>query len=491
MSSIWVPGYKVDDHEIVGPASGSTSIFPAPLEWTTQSADFQPQEGSHFQIQIATDPGFTNIVEEGLSYVNASRFDYKVGTVWTPLPASGLAIGDIGKNVRYRPAISIAGTFYWRVRQQQFFVDADFASVVVARPRTSTIRMSTPNATSSAGFGTRPWVDCCSPWIDWSVLEASENVFTWGSIDTSFRYAIDHDKQISLRIGMGHDAPDWIAPDTAANGDFITTSLGDVQVVQIFDSSQTPSPYIAPVTFDPILRLHWQRVLRETERFMNTVYNGKRFADVCAWVAVSGPTLVGTEMSIGDMGDVRNTNNWNAILNGTAARQDAHLQAWKNAVTDWLHLLPSVPTWCTVQNMWGDQQSHARALITWATNPANVTPIEKLRLIFSITNMQVDKTCTSYALVRAQDATTISLARDQGFHVMTQSAGLPQWTDPAVAPYDCGFLGAVQKAYKDQAVDVYNSRQMEWQTSIAGDPRFAGLDAWIENTLQPYMHAIP
>lgn len=76
----------------------------------------------HFQVQIATDSGFSSIVQNVFSSQSVSGFEYESSAgVWTPLPSSGLAEADLGKRVRYAPNLIATQTYFWRVSIQQFF----------------------------------------------------------------------------------------------------------------------------------------------------------------------------------------------------------------------------------------------------------------------------------------------------------------------------------------------------------------------------------
>jgi len=102
------------------PLPGAVIVGSPVFQWATEARLARKPVPVHFHVQVAYDVDFISMVEEHISWVNASLFDYENSPgVWVPLPSSGLAISDLGKNVRVRSSLTTLGDYFCQVRSEQ------------------------------------------------------------------------------------------------------------------------------------------------------------------------------------------------------------------------------------------------------------------------------------------------------------------------------------------------------------------------------------
>ena len=72
----------------------------------------------HFQIQVATDDGFSTITLDKSSLEDQTNFEYYNGSSWEALPLAGVSDTYAGKEIRYYGSglPMSSGELYWRVR---------------------------------------------------------------------------------------------------------------------------------------------------------------------------------------------------------------------------------------------------------------------------------------------------------------------------------------------------------------------------------------
>lgn len=111
--------YRVPQIVQDAPLDNSTVVGTPVFQWNTEARLARKPVPVHFRVQVATDSGFSNIILELVSWIT-SAFQYESSPgVWTALPSSGLAISDLGKDVRIPSSLSTLGSYFWRVRSEQ------------------------------------------------------------------------------------------------------------------------------------------------------------------------------------------------------------------------------------------------------------------------------------------------------------------------------------------------------------------------------------
>ena len=112
--------YRVPQVAQQQPPNNSTVVGASNLQWASEAANNKEGVPVHFRVQLSLVNNFTTLIAEYVSWQDASLFDYESSPgVWTPLPSSGLAIVNLGKNVRVRSAYTTLNTVFWRVRTEQ------------------------------------------------------------------------------------------------------------------------------------------------------------------------------------------------------------------------------------------------------------------------------------------------------------------------------------------------------------------------------------
>lgn len=118
--------YRTSRPVLANPPNGSSvSTFPV-LEWDTDNSMDREGTTIHFHIQIASDSGFVTVVKEYVSWsLPASRFQYEdTPGVWVnfagPANADGLPSAKLGKRCRCVTDFLTNGSYFWRVRNEQF-----------------------------------------------------------------------------------------------------------------------------------------------------------------------------------------------------------------------------------------------------------------------------------------------------------------------------------------------------------------------------------
>lgn len=102
------------------PLDNSTIVGAGILQWASEAANDKEGVPVHFRVQLSLVSNFASLVAEYVSWVDASLFDYESSPgVWTALPSSGLALVNLGKNVRVRTTYSTLSTVFWRIRTEQ------------------------------------------------------------------------------------------------------------------------------------------------------------------------------------------------------------------------------------------------------------------------------------------------------------------------------------------------------------------------------------
>lgn len=100
-------------------AQDTTDIY---FKWRLDHNDYV-SECYHFQIQIATDESFSNIIIEHRSAIDNNNWLYFDGQNWRPLTAAGMSSSFTGQYYQYRLTIADAAmlrydtTYHIRVRQ--------------------------------------------------------------------------------------------------------------------------------------------------------------------------------------------------------------------------------------------------------------------------------------------------------------------------------------------------------------------------------------
>lgn len=332
------------------------------------------------------------------------------------------------------------------------------------------LRGSGPDISGAAA--SYPWARCVTPLDFWSNIEPTDGAISFAGFNPSFQAAIDNGFTCGLRIEMATDgAPNWI---------YAANSLGPaVRSLTTFTSPSDSTGSRTPVPWDPTLRLMWKRLCSAVQAYLQTSYHGKTFGQVCEFFAVSGPTaLAGTEMTIGDEGDSRNTANWNAVLSPVSARQAAYQLAWQNCTLDALQLINSTTISIANGTVWGDSRQAFMNICDYLA--ANLTPSQFARVLVGPTDLRTDQPgANSYAAWSGAADTAMRHALAKGLRTWGQTAGWSWWSQA----FTGGTLGAIQTAYLTDGVGQYEMELVEANTQILGN--VAGLPAWCQNTLQP------
>ena len=332
------------------------------------------------------------------------------------------------------------------------------------------LRASGPDITSAASL--YPWVKTVNLLQNWSAIEATDNTFDFSSMTPSFQYAITNGIQCGVRIEMALDgAPAWI---------YSANSIGAVQSLTTYTGPSDSTGARTPVPWDTHLQALGKRLLTRLNTYLQTTFSGKKYADVCAFVAVSTPTaLAGTEMTIGDEGDSRNTAAWNAVMNGQAARQAAYGQAWINCTLDALNVITgSVPISVASGTVWGDSRSQFNGLCDYMK--ANLIPSQLNRLMCGPTDLRTDQPgANSYAAWSGAADTAILHTIADGIRTWGQTAGWSWWSQT----FTGGTLNAIETAWYTDGVQRYQMSMVEGNTQILGN--VSGLPAFCQNVLQP------
>lgn len=112
--------YRVPKVAQQQPIDNSTVVGAGILQWASEAANDKEGIPVHFRVQLSLVSNFTSLVDEYVSWVDPSRFDYESSLgVWTAFPSSGLAVVDLGKNVRLRSTYTTLSTIFWRIRSEQ------------------------------------------------------------------------------------------------------------------------------------------------------------------------------------------------------------------------------------------------------------------------------------------------------------------------------------------------------------------------------------
>lgn len=115
--------YRTSVPVLANPPDNASVVANPILEWDTDAGMGKVNSYVHFLVQIATDPAFTNVVKEYMSWVGPVQqfqFENTPGS-WTGFGAGlGMFPGYLGKRVRCNTDFVTIGTFYWRVRSEQF-----------------------------------------------------------------------------------------------------------------------------------------------------------------------------------------------------------------------------------------------------------------------------------------------------------------------------------------------------------------------------------
>lgn len=332
------------------------------------------------------------------------------------------------------------------------------------------LRASGPDITSAASL--YPWAKTVNLLQNWSAIEATDNTFSFASLDASMQYAITNGIQCGIRIEMGLDgAPSWI---------YSANSIGAVRSLTTYTGPSDSTGAQTPVPWDTNLRALGKRLLTHLNTYLQTTFSGKKYADVCAFVAVSTPTaLPGTEMTIGDEGDSRNTAAWNAVLNGQAARQAAYGQAWINCTLDALNVITgSVPISVASGTVWGDSRSQFNSLCDYMK--ANLSASQLDRLMCGPTDLRTDQPgAVSYAAWSSAADLAIKHTIADGIRTWGQTAGWSWWSQT----FNGGTLNAIETAWYTDGVGQYQMSMVEGNTQILGN--VSGLPAFCQNVLQP------
>lgn len=339
------------------------------------------------------------------------------------------------------------------------------------------IRTTSEDITSA--FNAHNWATVYGSWILWSNLEQSYNSFTWGGVANSLKLAIDNALafKVIVRIALGSSAPNWIYSANAG---------GQVDKIHVYTGTSDATGYDIPYPMDPDLRNHWVRLMQALESFLNTSYGGMTYRDAVAFVSISGAMNVGTEMTIGDGGDSRNTSAWAAFdttygFATVADRRAAYEAAWEADIEAALTHLTNVPvSVATAASTWGGGRTSTDNVVNWCDT--NLTAAsDRNRVLFGPTDMRVDQpNAVSYAAwSTAADASLVNV-RNKGFTCWAQTAGWANWWSQT---FTGGTLAAIQTAYLTDALNTYNCVIMETNTQLFTD--VSGLETWCQNTLQP------
>jgi len=114
------PGYKVTASVMESPNNFQLANAPFCV-FDTLIDNGQPGNQIHFQVQISFNGTFTAVVEEGKSWVTPNLFQYEISPgVWSAFPSTGLTFSDLGKRVRYQSQTVAQGTYFWRMRVEDF-----------------------------------------------------------------------------------------------------------------------------------------------------------------------------------------------------------------------------------------------------------------------------------------------------------------------------------------------------------------------------------
>lgn len=118
--------YRTSVPVLANPPDNSSVVINPVLEWDTDAGMGKVNSYVHFLVQFATDSAFVNVVKEYFSWVGpVQRFQYEnTPGVWVgfagPAASDGMVPSNLGKRVRCNTDFVTIGTFYWRVRSEQF-----------------------------------------------------------------------------------------------------------------------------------------------------------------------------------------------------------------------------------------------------------------------------------------------------------------------------------------------------------------------------------
>jgi hypothetical protein len=111
--------YRVPKVVQEAPIDNSTVVGAPVFQWATSTGLARKPVPVHFRVQVATDSGFTTIVQEYVSWI-VSGFQWESSPgVWTAIPLSGLDISELGKDVRISSGFATLGSYFWRIRSEQ------------------------------------------------------------------------------------------------------------------------------------------------------------------------------------------------------------------------------------------------------------------------------------------------------------------------------------------------------------------------------------
>jgi hypothetical protein len=333
------------------------------------------------------------------------------------------------------------------------------------------------SADITTNFNNHPWCNIFRSWNKWKNFETSYNNFTWGGLPTSLELAIDNGFKLIIALSMGADAPTWV---------YSNNTGGKVDKIHLYDDSSDATGYDCTYPMDPDLRNHWIRILDALDTLLDTSYGGVTYRDAVAFVTTGAGQTKGTEMTIGDAGDSRNTSAWAAFdttygYGSVSARRAAYEAAWEADIQASLAHLTSVPiSLATAGSTWGAGRTSTDNVVNWCD--ANLTAdADRNRMLFGPTDMRVDSPdAVSYAAWSANADANLLNIRAKGFTCWAQSAG---WTNWWSKTFTGGTLNAMETAFLTDALNTYNVVIMEIQPDQYG--HVAGLETWAQDTLQP------
>ena len=99
---------------LVSPLDTSTANEPIYFTWQIPIA--AANRPLHFEIDVATDIGFTNLLYSKRSMYDYAEFEYWDGAQWQAMPITGVASSYYGNNARINLSFTTPQIVYWRIR---------------------------------------------------------------------------------------------------------------------------------------------------------------------------------------------------------------------------------------------------------------------------------------------------------------------------------------------------------------------------------------
>lgn len=183
---------------------------------------------------------------------------------------------------------------------QLFYSQTIPTGIYVSAGPTSTTRSSINETIASY-----PFVEGILVRVDWKYLEPTDDNFDWSLIENQIELANTYQKKISLAVGIGSNAPDW---------------LFDKAQSTTYDFNGSTGEIIVP--WDPIFQTEWKEFI---EQFGNH-FNGNQTISL---VYITNASFNGFEMQL----PTNVTPTWSSL----GYTEEKMIDSWKSAI-DAFHL---------------------------------------------------------------------------------------------------------------------------------------------------------